>query len=213
MQLLSDIRPFLETLYFIASIGLVAGLFIGLRQLKLLKEDMDIRYKRAAIEKSIEYLNWFATEFIPKTNKFIDDIRSKEIPEYEGPYNEKFIFDENCNTSQSDIRKRIKILNDCGATNLINELEYFSAALLSGLADEELAFNPLANIYCEAVETHYVMICDSRDDETSSVYSYTVSLYSIWKARIKKSELEKTKRKIDDDISKIKEKRITSLGS
>lgn len=211
-QWISDIRPFVEFLYFIASIVLVAGIFIGIRQLKLVQRDMEVRYKRAAIEKSIEYLNYFATEFIPKCNRFDNEMRSEAILTYAGPYNKEFKFDIHCRSNDENIKKQIDKSIDHGAIDLINELEYFSAAMLSGLADEELAFNPLAKIFCDTVESHYVILCDQRDEDGSNLYSNTVELYSSWKGRLKKRALEMERNKIDQDISQIPDGRIRSIG-
>jgi hypothetical protein len=211
---ISYIRPILETLYFIASICLVISLFIGIRQIKLFKEDMSIKNKRAAIEKSIEYLNWFATEYIPKTYEFHTKLSKKEITNYKGIINQNFIFDENCKEDDPQIKSIIDAYIECGGIDLLNQLEFFSAALLSGIADEELAFNPLADLYCGYISEFYVLMCYLRRGEKSNLYSNTIELYNMWNKRLIKIKLEKEKNRIDSDISNIGEtQRIRSLGT
>lgn len=215
---ISTIRPYLESLYFLSGIILIGSVFIGLRQLKLLQKDLTDKNKRAAVEKSIEYLNWFATDFIPVVNQYNDDFAKKDLEHYNGPMNDEFVFDRNCNSSSKYIKDILSANFDCGAINLLNQLEFFSAAMLSGLADEELAFNPLSEIYCRFVERMYVLICYHRnsldeDDDKMTMFSNTIKLYLIWKGRINKKKLENKKNKLEQSISKIKEERIKSIGS
>lgn len=207
------IRPVLELVYFVASIGLSATIFIGLKQLELVKDDIKIRNKRASVEKSIEYLHWFATEFIPQISEIATKVEEKFNFKYTGPMNKQFIFDVNCNPNNVEIANFFKVCADSGVLGLMNQLEYFSAALLSGLADEELAFNPLSDTYCRNVECYYIFICGHRKDANSRFYTNIIGLYDIWKGRLNKMELENQKRKIDENISRIEDKRIHSIGN
>lgn len=219
-EFFSVIRPYLETLYFLASIALVAGVFIGIKQLKLVKEelnlvkeDMNVRFKRASVEKSIEYLNWFATAFIPVANTSFDKVKASGVPEYDGPFNAQFIFDTNCSTANPDVIAKLKSCIENDSVAVLNQLEYFSAALMSGIADEELTFSPAAQTFCEFVEFFYPVICFHRPDESSTMYSNTIKLYNMWNARLKKIDLERKRSKLDEDISNIEVNRIRSIGS
>jgi hypothetical protein len=211
------IRMGLELLYFISGVGLIVTVWIGLRQLKLLKKDIDTKNKRASVEKSIEYLNWFATDFIPQSNNFQDKANKEQIQFYKGPYNTEFVFDENCKKDSGYITNLITFSYKNDGVNMLNQLEYFSAALLSGLADEELAFNPLGLFYCDFIERLYPVICYNRqnlseDEDRSSMYSYNIRLYKIWNNRINKEKLERKRSKLDESISNIQDERISSIG-
>jgi hypothetical protein len=206
------VRPILELLYFLASIGLFASVFIGLRQLKLVKEDIKVRNKRASVEKSIEYLNMFATDFIPKITDKIKEINESKLAVYKGPFNPKFVFDHNCDLKSQVIKDYYLLCYEIDVVYILNELEFFSAALVSGLADEELAFNPLADFYCSTVERFYVTICANRENGDSRMYSNIINLYGTWKDRLHKMELESKRREIDENISKIEDRRIPSIG-
>lgn len=207
------IRPFLEAAYFIASIGLVVGIWIGIKQLKLLQKDTKDKYKRAAVEKSIEYLNWFATDYIPKIDQFNHNISQSKLKVYSSQINPKFRFDVNCNLDQPETLEYLIKTDEYNARDLMNQLEYFSAALVSGLADEELMFNPIARTFCSFVEKNYIDICYYRREETCEFYSNIIELYDVWKSRLKKIELESEKMKLENNISKISERHIQSIGS
>jgi hypothetical protein len=215
-----SIKDWFELIYYISGIVLIIGIVIGIKQLKiakdeikLLKNDYEVKNKRAAIEKSIEYLNVFATEFIPKAGKVTLEIEKKVNQMYKGPINKEFRFDSNCNPDAQYIQDIIKASVECGAINVLNRFEYFSAAFVSGLADEDLAFSPLSRIYCEYIEGLYVILCYLRRDEDHNSFDYTVQLYNTWEKRLEKTKLEKRRSKLDDEISKINTERIKYIGN
>lgn len=210
MDWLSSIRPLLESLYFIASIGLFATVIIGLKQLKLLKKDIADRNKRAAVEKSIEYLNLFATEFIPHFDDYRVKLTRDGVILHQGPY-EDFIFTSEFNAHVSSVKTYLDKSFEHDGNNLANELEFFAAALLSGLADEELVFNPVAEIYCESIEHLYVIYCDTRKDSDSRLFTHTIKLYKMWKARLNKLQEERNS-KLRKASSTVGDQRIRSIG-
>jgi hypothetical protein len=213
------IKNIVEFSYFIAGIIVCGGILISLKQFKIAKEeiklltkDFEVRNQRASIEKSIEYLNLFATDFIPNVTEFSIALRAKNIKYYKGKINKEFSFDENCSLEVKYVKDNLIECHKNGGINILNKFEYFSAALISGLADEDLAFNPLARLYCDYVEMLYIPLCYSRKDDTNG-YSYIVKLYSIWKSRLERVDLERKKTKIDEEISKITDVRIQSIGN
>jgi hypothetical protein len=212
MKYYSIIKEGIELIYYLSSIGLLIGVIVGLKQLKLMKKDFEVKNQRASIEKSIEYLNLFATEFIPIAGKVLLEIEKKNVKFYKGPINPDFRFDHNCNPSSKYIRDLLKASIECDAITVLNRFEYFSAAFISGLADEELAFIPLSRLYCEYIEQLYVVLCYLRRDEDQNSFEYTVKLYNMWKKRLEKMKLEKKKSKLDEEISKIREERIRYIG-
>lgn len=215
-----SIKEWFELIYFISGIILTIGVVVGIKhfkvakdEIKLLKKDYETRNERASIEKSIEYLNLFATEFIPKAGQVIEKIEGKVNDTYKGPINKDFRFDENCKLESKYIKEILiaSVQND--AIDILNRFEYFSAAFVSGLADEELAFNPLARTYCSYIESLYVILCYLRRDEDHNTFEYTVKLYDLWKKRLEKTTLEKRRSKLDKEISEIDVERIKYVGS
>ncbi|WP_153732548.1 DUF4760 domain-containing protein [Sporosarcina obsidiansis] len=214
-----DVKEWFEMIYYISGIVLVIGVFIGIKQFKiakdeiqLLKKDYETRNKRASVEKSIEYLNLFATEFIPKASEVQLNIKQNVTQIYKGPINNDFRFDDNCNLKSKYIQDLLRKSIENDAVDVLNRFEYFSAAFVSGLADEELAFTPLSRIYCEYIESMYVVLCYLRKDEDHSSFENTVKLYNSWKKRLEKSALEKRRSKLDDEISQIQTERIKHIG-
>lgn len=206
------IKEAVEILYFLSGVGLLIGLYFAYQQLKLMREEYNTNNKRAAVEKSMEYLNYFATTIIPLNTTYSNGLSKIAHQKYKGPKNDDFRFDQNCSFSSEYIRKFVDASIKSGASNLLNQLEYFSAALMSGLADEELAFIPLAEAYCETIEDLYPTICYTRKKEGTNMFSNVIGLYKIWKDRLDLHDLAKDKTKIDEKMSKISPRSIKSIG-
>lgn len=197
----------IELIYYIASIGLFASVIIGLRQLQIVKDDNKIRNQRASIEKSLEYLEWFAKDFIPYHSDFRKNLKEKISERLEDDDEEievkmsiieqyKIIHavkdidqNDNFDVSLPSLEMINRIYAKAQSGNVLNQLEYFAAAMTSGLADEELAYNPLASLYCELIEEMYHNIIFLRG-ESNRMYSNIIKLYKIWKPRLKKKTFD-----------------------
>lgn len=226
---LINLNKYLEPLYYIASIGLFASVIIGLYQLKLMKSDLKTKNQRAAMEKSLQYLDWFASDFFPAQNNFMtkqNEIKrammekakdDKHRNRFQNAFKKAHIeFDVNDtfikNTRELDeYAIPISCMSAARADNILNQLEYFAAAMSCGLADEELAFNPLSDAYCNVVEELYLMLCTLRTDN-DKLYSNVIKLYRIWKSRINKQALEGKRQEISAKISQIQDTNIKPLG-
>lgn len=202
------IKEGLEVLYYIASIGLFAGIILATKQLKVMKTDFSSRNQRASVEKSIEYLNWYATSFLPDTLKSKELLKNKKILTFESVKNKSFIYDENCKRDDQVITS-INEKIDAGIVELTNQLEFFSAAMMSGLADEQLAFNPLASTFCSFVDVY----CEMRNEDKEMLFTHTTELYNMWEERLRTIELSKKKALIDEQMSKVSNKTIPILGN
>lgn len=204
------VKDVLEFLYLLSGIGIIFTLVIGLNQIKLFKKDLETKNKRASVEKSIEYLNWFASDFIPKFAQYQSKLKEMESKKVKIKMDDYFFLDMDLN--KEIITNAIK-MSSSGGDNLINQLEFFSAAMISGLADEELAFSPLSKVFCESVEDFYILICLGREDKESNQYGNVIALYKLWKKRITKTKLEKEQKSLSEQLEKYDgQEKITSIG-
>ncbi|MBU4642806.1 DUF4760 domain-containing protein [Bacillus toyonensis] len=206
-------RSFLEALYFLSGIGMLGTVIIGLRQLSILKQDVDLKNKRAAVEKSIEYMNWFASDLLPQAKEYRQgwaDLQPK-VKKYKYNVRKDFSLTEE-EMKDKQVHMHLSIDLKCGGQEIINQLEYVGAAFISGIADEELAFTSLASIYCETIEELYLLISFCRTNGSENLYSNTIKLYEMWKDRLKKSELENKIEKMNQEMSEIKEQKVKPMG-
>lgn len=189
--------------YYIAGIVLAVGVIIAGRQLKLMKKDNADKNKRAAIQKSIDYLDWFATKFIPEQGEFLKKLRGKNIMIYSELKEMPFVFNDEVNLDNEKVLENIILKHNAGAIHLINKLEFFSAAIISGLADEELTFNPVCNLFCEFVEFNYDVYCHSRKNSTKK-FTNTIQLYELWKGKIHNKDIEEQVEMLQNSKKEIK---------
>lgn len=204
-------KEIVQIAYQIAGIALFFGVVVAIKQLGVMKKDMKSKNERASVEKSIEYLNWFATKFIPKNDKAIAAQKQDVVLTFEKIENKSFVYNSDL-IFDDKVRDSMFNKAESGVLDLANQLEFFSAAMVSGLADEKLAFNPLATSFCRFVDRNYDVYCYLRKDK-DMLFTHTKELYKLWKNRMESHELNKQKAQLDEKMSKIKDKNIPILGN
>lgn len=205
-------KEVIEIGYYIAGMALFGGIVVAIKQLGVMKKDIKSKNERASVEKSIEYLNWFATQFIPKNDEVLRSLNFDIAMTFESIENKTFDFNSNFKLNDK-ILASIAHKAESNVLDLANELEFFSAAMTSGLADEKLAFNPLATSFCRFVDRNYDIYCYLRNDSKDMLFTHTKELYSIWKDRLANHELTKQKEEIEKKISKVQDRSIPILGN
>lgn len=95
----------------------------------------------------------------------------------------------------------------------MNELEYISAVVLSGLCDEELAFELFGRNLCRNVAKYYDILNPFGGSE-----SHILELFEIWRGRVKKEKLMSEKKKLSakqkeimKGIKDIMDKRVPTI--
>lgn len=196
-----SIKEVIETAYYISGIILVMGVVLGLKQLKILKKDLEDRNKRAAVEKSLEYLNLFATTILGAISEFNGKLK-KELPKQK---DSEHLFDGKFNIDIEKLNKELivetLVVQKLGATTILNQLEFFSVAMLNGVADENIVFTPASKVYCRFIEEQHLLLSIMRNQ--GAPYANLVKLYGKWKDRLEVEQLELQKIEAEN---KIKEK-------
>lgn len=223
---MENIRLILELLYYLSGIILGGGvifailqikqgilqldllkqqLVIGVEELNLLKKDNEDRYKRAAVEKSIEYLKLYAERIIPASDLYNRKLK-EEIPD---PTDTSHLFDGKFNLNFETLDQLIKIeiivKQKSGAIQLLNELEFFCAAINAGLTDEDLVFTPTAKNFCKLIKRDHLVISVMRNRGTP--YKNLLEVFNKWSARL---EIEEDQLQIQEATNRIKEKEHVS---
>ncbi|RAW13715.1 hypothetical protein DC345_18170 [Paenibacillus taichungensis] len=194
-----DLKDYLEFAYYVSSILLLIGLIVAIRQLRLVKKDMKDRNHRAAVEKSVEHLTYYAQKFIPAYSKYREDLK-KEVPkriDTSDLFDGKFYHD--IKTLDKRLVVELIIQQDCGISQLFNELEFFSIAVLEGLVVEEIMYSPVAKAYCQMIENEHVILSVMRSK--GAPFKNVIELYRKWKDR---EEVEEYQLQIKDAKNKIK---------
>lgn len=200
---INNIKNIIELLYYIAGIGLFGTLIVAVVQLKVLKKDLHDRNKRAAVEKSLELLNFFASELVPLINKYINRVNT----EIKNPKNVKHLMNDEFSLNIEEIADK-EILSEAiirgtfGNMDILNHLEFFSVAMLNGVADEGIVFTPVGKLFCECVEREYITIAGLRSNGKAP-FNNLVELYTKWHNKLELEKLELEKLKTEEKMSSL----------
>lgn len=207
-EIIATSRPYLEVLYFIVGILLIGGLGLAYRQLRLIKEDIGTRNRRAAAEKAIQACETYFNSYVPLSGILFRERLKSNMTTYSGPFGDF--------SKKSLPTQRVK---DCllklsfQALPAMNQLEAIAACFTTGVADEATGFKVIGRTYCSTVENSYDVISSCRDGDAHDYWSNIVELYALWRPRLKKSELDLAKRDIEKAMMALSDKTISAIGT
>ncbi len=206
-QFFTDYRTIIEGVAFLSTILIAMVGIIGLRQLFLMKVDINSRNDRASKEKAIDASSSYLNEYCPLTVPFFNLVESEKLGSYDGP-----IMTFSLNSIPKDKLKNSILRYKCDFwLDAMNKLESISAIFANGIADEKLGFQIIGRTFCYSVESNYDLISISRKGGACDYYTNIISLYKIWRPRLKKEELKSTKQELDCAIAAIKDEIIPSI--
>jgi hypothetical protein len=208
-EFIGSIKPFFELLYFFAGIFLLVGLGFGYQQLRLIKQDIRIRNKRAAAEKAIEACDAYFSDYIALSGVQFKEQKAANVPVYKGPIGD-FTSKSIAPNLLEGCVARMQLMSWVPA---LNRLEAMAAYFTAGVADESTGFKVIGRTFCSTVESNYDLISLSRRGEPNAYWSNLVELYSLWRPRLTKSELDLAKQGIEKSISALQQKTVSPIGT
>jgi hypothetical protein len=186
-EMINAMRPYLEALYFLAGIGLFAGVLIGYRQLMVIRRDVQIRNQRAAMEKAIEASDCYFNKFIPLSGEFLDEKLAKKVSFlYTGPIGD-FSPESIPKELTEDTKKRFHLDSYLPA---MNQLESLASYFVSGVADDSTGYQIIGRTFCSWVELNYDVIAYARRQRVNPYWANIVQLYQLWRPRFPKALFE-----------------------
>ncbi len=208
LELVSIIRPYLEVAYFLSGIFILLGLFFAYRQLNLLRLDVDLRNDRAAKESAIRACERYLNSYTKRAKLLLDEREAKSLPDYTGPIGD-FSSTSIPNEFKQSGSQKLLLENLLSA---LNELEAIATSFRTGVADEKTGFEIIGRTFCSTVEHHYDVIALCRNDKVHGYWSGIVDVYSIWRPRLNKAEMEFAKNLLAQEIDRLKDSEIPPLG-
>lgn len=193
----------LEALYYLSGLALAIIAGIGLKQLALLKQDMDIRNQRASKEGSIRFIDHYYKTFIPKWDGWVSKLEANNIPLYEGTYEHQPTPDP------AECKKR---LQELGWHEALNELETVAAGVNSGLADDDLAYEVIGRSFCNGVASFWDILEYIRSVD-SKRYTATVKTFNRWASRMNRESLLQQQSQINAAVAKFPDDKIKPIGT
>lgn len=195
------VRPYIEFLYFISTIGLFVIAIYGLRQIKLAKQSILIHTRRESTFIAIQQCMQMCDRFIPEMKRVAIDISEKKITFFKDSQVE--IVGNSIKVKYPTDAKSFNTIRKMGPElhSLLNELEGFAIHFTKGLADEKAAFESVGRVYCSFITRHAAYVkMQSREHR---YYRNLLSLFFTWNKRI---EIEDQKMALAESVAQLDKK-------
>ncbi len=201
----------IETAYYLSGPALVVIAAIGLRQLKIAKDNARLTAKRESLTIAADRCDHFLKQIIPLVDAFDNALEQNSISFFEDAKVEvqgKRVR-ITAEWSESDMEKMDTLTDKY--LPVYNSLEAFATFFTTGVADESVAFESVGHSYCDIVKEYLPDIlplsCDGR------YYLNLLELYFLWNERVETIELRSQKRNIENRLKEINNRFIEPLGT
>jgi hypothetical protein len=206
----SRIRNILEIIYFISTPVLLIVATIGLKQISVSKENSRINSLRDSYKLASQQCSYFLSTIIPLYNKVDNSIDAKSIT----VLSEKEVSIKNKTIKINN--KKFLAENDNIVTILpeimeaLNATEAFSVFIISGVADEQIAYNSIGHTFCSCVHKllPIIIVCGH-----GVCYKNVLNLFMSWHNKENKQKLISDKCRIEKDLDNISSFNIKSIGT
>jgi len=184
------------------------SLVFAYRQLNLLRLDVNLRNERAAKEKAINACERYLDAYVQKSGVFFDECFDKKILGYDGPVGD-FTYSSLPEKLRDKATQRFCLDSVLPA---LNELEAIAASFQTGVADERTGFQIIGRSFCSTVQHHYDVISFGRERQAHNYWDGIVGLYTIWRPRLTKAEMEYSKNLLQRKIDLVRDREIRPIG-
>lgn len=219
VSIFSEVRSWLEILYFISQIVVVFLIAIGLRQLQLAKRQIETtkeifrtQSKRAAVEAAVVECRRFAETIIQDKlalDKFCDDNKVTYFEDAKFTRTDTGFSIDTKSINKDDLPK-LSNANDL-INRLLNGVESYALFFLSGVADENIAFHTNAKTYIEMAEHLFKLfpICNVEIDDAEPIKD----LYFRWRKKYEVKKLRVEQKEIENKLSTFKDSSLKAIGT
>lgn len=185
------IRDMLECLNFAAGIITSGGILVALWQLRLMKKDMGIKYKRESIASAFAQVRQF--EELLKTIA----VEHNHCALVENPPIQarawkltNFKFDASSIAEKTDAGKWLQAVRSSKdrfytSVTICNGFESFALPFIKGVADESAAYEATGAAFCNFIEMFSPLLIHLRHHTggTCGKYTNAIALYEMWAHR------------------------------
>lgn len=188
-------------------------------EITIAKNDLKIRCQRDARARSMELGEKFAKEIVPKVSDFQRLIDGKKF-KIKLHSLKNFYLEEITDAEKVDYDRATTLLGENPdlykeTVDILNLFESLALNFTKGVADEEVMFTALADVYCRMVESCFAFLCSRRRKNSLNPYENIVELYQIWSNRMREKGLHLARESIMIQLSEVESNRsqkITPIG-
>lgn len=214
MSFFNESMSIIENCYYFSGVLIALFALIGLYQLVLTKRAIKTSSLRQSGTLSANQIEIYFNKIIPLIDTFSNategqpKLPTPKVEEFNREYIKKVI-------SKEDLQNAVIILSKNSASwlRVINSLEAMSVYFVKGIADEEIGFASIGNLFVDYIESKYVLFAVLRDDKKSCYFRNTIELYKLWKDRLEKDQLIMEKKDLENKIKSIKDNKINPIGT
>jgi len=219
VSMFTEVRNWIEVIYFISQIIVMVLVGFGLRQIQLAKRQIETtkdifrtQSKRSAIETAVVECRRFAETIIQDKLALDKFCKEKSITYFEKA---KFTKTENgFSVDPKDIDKDdLKKLQEAAdlINRIMNGLEAYALFFLSGVADENIAFHTNAKAYIEITEDIFKIfpVIKIEDEDAEPMKT----LYFMWSQRYEAKRLSIEQEEIKKKLSSYKISSVKAIGT
>lgn len=221
MTFFDSSKSILENLYLLSGPLLFIIGLIGIRQLKIAKDNIRINSQRQASTMSFELCEKYEKSIETKYSKLYNKLKVLNIePDKLLELNPSSVRNLKGNIINNiEFKKILENRDEISylIVDLANELEGFSVPFIKKLADEELAYDLTFNQYyhwaiLSMSEIHYAQKVTPNLIEMD-YYGNICDLYELWKSRNEKEVLERQVATLINKKNKITTNTIKPIGT
>lgn len=213
------VKKWAELAYLLSGTGLLIIASFGLYQIKLAKSQLESAKNifrkqsiRASYETAANECNRFSEKYFPlkvELEKFLREekisfFKDAKVEESDGGFRVNY---------ESIKEEELKSLSPQSAQlcNLLNTLEGFALYIVSGVADDDIAFHTLGKAFVEEAEylSKILPFLDIEQDDCKAIWA----LYFKWKRRIDHHKLQVEKAEIEKRLKKAKVEKFVAIGT
>jgi hypothetical protein len=205
----NDFRSIIEAAYLISGPLLVAGLGIGLRQLKLTRELARRAATREAHSIAVEYCRDYLAQVIPSLDaldkaivtkgvRFFDETQVAILPDRIEVQTPKL----------EHLQKLESVAPELAAA--LNRLEAFAVAFVTGVASETVAFAAVGHTFVSSVHKLLPAMVLIGGDHS---FQHALQLYKLWRSREEAKTLTARIKKAESELGRLVVRRIPTIGA
>lgn len=213
------VKSWAELLYFFSGIGVLIVAGFGLYQIKLAKEQIESAKNifrkqsvRASYEAAVNECNRFSDKYFPLAVELSNYLAEQNISFFDDAYIEevekgfKVNFDK---INKADLEKLAHKSELIG--KLANGIEGFALYIVSGVADDNIAFHTLGKVFVNEAEriSKILPFTNSEQEDCKAIWA----LYFRWKKRLEHQKLQIEKVEIEKRLAKAKVEKYTAIGT
>ena len=174
------------------------------------RKDALLREEKEAFQKAIDLCDRFRTEYLnnnPELSELKDltitsDILAREpdtftLAELLGYESGEAAYHYVTNQDNSKLYQK--------AIDALNFLEYFSMGFTTNIAEKNIAFAPLHNVFVSHIRILYPYICLVNDSPDSRLYNNVIKLYKDWSGQLadianRRNSMEREGSRLADEV-------------